>query len=53
LTLGGDQQVELEPIKIPLLAGDIAPIDLMVIDFRARNAIIGTRRHWKAINDVY
>jgi hypothetical protein len=43
--------MDLESIKIPLLAGDRASIHLLVRDVRMRNAIIITQRDRKAIND--
>src|SRR6266511_1544195 len=52
LPLCGDHEMNLDPIKIPLLAGDIAPIDLLLIELRARNPVIITHSHRKAINDI-
>jgi len=44
--------MELESIKIPLLARDITSVSLLVIDVCMRNTIIITHRYRKAINDV-
>src|SRR5918993_699348 len=52
LPLCGDHEMNLDPIKIPLLAGDITPIDLLLIEFRTRNPVIITHRHRKAINHI-
>jgi hypothetical protein len=44
--------MDLESIKIPLLARAIAPGSLLVLEMCRRNTILITHRDRKAINDV-
>jgi hypothetical protein len=50
--LGRHEKMDLESIKVPLLAGDIAPISRLVLDGCMRNTVIITHRYRNAINDV-
>jgi len=50
--LGGHEKLELQSIEIPLLARDIAPLSLLVIEVCLRKTIIITHRDRKAIKDA-
>lgn len=46
------QQMQLQAIEIPFLAGNIAAIDFVVIEFGMRNTIVIADRNRKAIQAI-
>ena len=53
LTVWRDQLMHFEPIKIALLAGNIATIFFLLIQLRPRHTIVITGGDRKTINDIY